>query len=323
VLTRENSKSLITQTIQEYYELIMIPLRKNISEYNRRNNSAAYRMNDQFLIFSMIIRNMENVAVSIMDLDNINLSKLLNLCKDISELYNLPVYKNMPENTVIPTEGIKIELGMNSKDFVEFILGYEISEKLRNTKFVTTSLPDIGVSLPWNTIVLSNMPDRSQGRYNPRGNLSYSSTEVGRIGLEIHELWHQVRWKEHPLKSFGKLTIIERIKDLMSGDKYDKSPYYEGDTVENSNVISRINKLEDITAFEGQAQFIGRWAADVFAYYTNYYFQPGDKEENKKKSKEMWEKMVKRLTQEAWIILRSGFNSKAANEIIQQYQNLG
>jgi len=319
VLTRENAKSLITQTMQEYYELVMMPLRKNIREYNRRNNRAAFQMNDQFLNFSMVIRNLDNVAVSIMDLDNINLSKLLNLCKDISELYKLPVYENMPESTVIPREGIRIELGMNSIDFVEFILGYEISEKLRNTKFVTTSLPDIGVSLPWNTIVLSSAPDNFQGRYNPGRNFDYISTEVGRIGLDIHELWHQVQWKKHPLKSFGKLAIIERIKDLISGNKYKNSPYYEGDTVENSDVLNKVSKLDDITTFEGQAQFIGRWAADVFAYYTNYDFISG----NKRVVPDSKKLMLQRLTQEAWIILRSEFKSKAANEIILQYQNIG
>jgi hypothetical protein len=55
--------------------------------------------------------------------------------------------------------------------------------------------------------------------------------------------------------------------------------------------LASIKKLSDISTYEGQAQFVGQWNADVYEYLTG-----GNVDMN-------------RLKREAMIILNSGFDS--------------
>ncbi|MDR2663043.1 MAG: hypothetical protein LBC31_08615 [Treponema sp.] len=131
-------------------------------------------------------------------------------------------------------------------------------------------------------------------------------TDIGRIGLEVHELWHQIQWQTHPVVSFGKLAIVERIQAWLARNNYSRSPYFKGDSVSNTQVL-KIKALDDIKTFEGQAQFIGQWAADVFRFYTQGHSSD----------------YANRLLIESKIIIGSGFKSMAAHEIFSYYQNMG
>ena len=132
--------------------------------------------------------------------------------------------------------------------------------------------------------------DAFQGGYNPNKNKTPS--EVGRIGLETHELWHQYQYKTD-FFAFGKLAA-EQINYTLAGN----DPYFKGDPVRNTQLFNQIQTLKDIPTLEGQAQFVGQWNADVYQYLTG-----GDAD-------------MKKLYNEAVVIIRSGFHSQAASDIL-------
>jgi hypothetical protein len=282
----------------------MEPLYRDYAQYDLTKNRVIYEMYSQYGSYRNIIRNIGTVSEALLDLDNYQMTQLLSLCKDISELYSLPVFKRMPGDTTVYRDGNSVA-NMNSKEFVGFILGYEVSAKLKRTRFVAFNL-NRGVSLPGGTIVLPSPGQPYQGGYNPGYRTSNTLTDIGRIGLEVHELWHQIQWQTHPLDSFLKLVIVERIQDLLAEKDPSRSPYLKGDSVNNAQVL-KIRVLDDIETFEGQAQFIGQWAADVFRFYTE-----GHSSEH-----------ANRLLIEARIIINSEFKSMAAQEILSYYQNMG
>ena len=78
----------------------------------------------------------------------------------------------------------------------------------------------------------------------------------------------------------------------------ENDPYAKGDPVGNTQLFSNVKTIKDIPTLEGQAQFIGQWNADVYQYLTK-----GDVN-------------MERLHNEAVVIIRSGFHSQAASDIL-------
>jgi RHS repeat-associated protein len=179
---------------------------------------------------------------------------------------------------------------IDSKQFLRYTLGYEVYKTVENTKISSTNFGRAW-SVPWGTIYIP-VNDNFQGRYNP----DYKSgkgppSETGRIGLETHELWHQVQYDRNPITALVKL-IIEGIQDFFGYSPYDcGNPLRPG-------VLASIKTLSDIPTLEGQAQFIGQWNADVHQYLS------GGKID------------MNRLRQEAQIIINSGYHSPAASGIL-------
>jgi hypothetical protein len=100
-MTRENAKNFITQTIFEFKKMVMDPLNRNINYYDTENNDKAVRLHEQFSRYSNAVKNISEVSDSISELDDTQISQLLFLCKDISELYDLPVHGEMPDGEVL------------------------------------------------------------------------------------------------------------------------------------------------------------------------------------------------------------------------------
>jgi hypothetical protein len=179
---------------------------------------------------------------------------------------------------------------VDSKQFIAHTMGNGITALISNSRIISTS-GKRGSSMPWGTIRIP-ANDRYQGGYNPDYWAGGSATEAGRIGIETHELWHQVQYKSSVIKTFFRL-ITEQIKYILGID----NPYSKGDP-RNSSVLNSISKLDDISTLEGQAQFVGQWNADVYAYMNGENID------------------MNRLRQEARIILRSGYESQAAKDIL-------
>jgi hypothetical protein len=96
--TRERALYLIQTTISQFHEDVMIPLNSSMRQrpyIDGQSNAEA--LNARFHIFSQGVANLEgSVSREIAGLDNFRLSQLLSLCRDISELYSLEVYSEMP-----------------------------------------------------------------------------------------------------------------------------------------------------------------------------------------------------------------------------------
>ena len=174
----------------------------------------------------------------------------------------------------------------SSVDFMKYTMGYEVFEQVKNARVSFTNTKRAS-SMPWGKISLPKN-DTFQGGYNP----NKTPSEIGRIGLETHELWHQYQYKTD-FFAFGKLAA-EQIKYTLA----ENDPYAKGDPVGNTQLFSNVKTIKDIPTLEGQAQFIGQWNADVYQYLTK-----GDVN-------------MERLHNEAVVIIRSGFHSQAASDIL-------
>jgi hypothetical protein len=216
----------------------------------------------------------------------------------VFNLVNLHVYHYAGNNPVKYTDPDG-KTPVDSKQFFSYTMGNNIGILVQNTKFVVTTNNRAG-SMPWGKIYMPSN-DSYQGGYNPGYYRGSGPSETGRIGLETHELWHQVQYKQEGLKALFGL-IGEQI-NYREGKGID--PYIKGDSVNSPGILSTINKLSDISTREGQAQFVGQWNADVYEYLNG-----GNIDMN-------------RLKREAQIILNSGFNSKAASDILLLDYNRG
>jgi hypothetical protein len=81
-------------------------------------------MFSQYGNYRNIIRNIDTVSEALFDLDNYQMTQLLSLCKDISELYGLPVYSRMSDDTQVYRDGDHRVANMNFVEFVGFIFGH-------------------------------------------------------------------------------------------------------------------------------------------------------------------------------------------------------
>jgi hypothetical protein len=97
-MTKENALNLIRMTVFEFHRNVMIPLNTNIHLYDKLHHINAVKLHEQFFGFSDDVQHLyDDISKAIMEeLDNFQTSQLLSLCRDISELYNLPVFKDMP-----------------------------------------------------------------------------------------------------------------------------------------------------------------------------------------------------------------------------------
>ena len=101
-MTKDDALRLIRMTIYEFHRDVMIPLDKNIHLYDKERNKYAIHLHEQFKTFSNAVDDLySDVTDGIKELDDAQLSELLQLCKDISELYNLPVLGSMPVDCTI------------------------------------------------------------------------------------------------------------------------------------------------------------------------------------------------------------------------------
>jgi hypothetical protein len=204
---------------------------------------------------------------------------------------NLHVYHYAGNNPVRYTDPDGRE-GRDSVKFFAYALGESYAKLVRNTKFVFMKTPDgRGASIPGG-IIFIDPSNTFQGGYNPQYvNANSPGSDVGEIGLEIHELWHQVQYKVIPF-AFSRL-LYEQAKNGKNG--YD--PYALGDPT-NPSVLNTIKKLSDINSLEGQAQFIGQWAADLYSYLQGEQVD------------------MQRLRREAQVLFNSGVEAPGVNDIL-------
>jgi hypothetical protein len=104
-ISRENALRLIRVTIFEFHRDVMIPLNSNIHLYDRERNADAICLHERFHDFSTAVQDIYSTMSTAMEeleeWDNSKLSQFLNLCRDISELYDLPVHGEMPDGEVL------------------------------------------------------------------------------------------------------------------------------------------------------------------------------------------------------------------------------
>lgn len=172
-------------------------------------------------------------------------------------------------------------------------MGDEIASLVADVKIKYGTIPGKrGGSAPWGTIYIP-LNDTFQGGYNLEAYRGVKATETGRVGLESHELWHQVQYKRSGVLAFSTLAL----EFLFNAGG--KNPYLTGDPVNNPGILNTVKKLSDISTLEGQAQFAGQWNADVYECVSGSMKNKAD---------------IDRLKTEADIILYSGINSQAARD---------
>ena len=195
---------------------------------------------------------------------------------------------NDPVNFTDPF-GLSASDKKSSIEFFAYTMGDEYGSIVKNTRINYTD-SERGFSAPWGSVYIPKN-DSYQGGYNtPREYKLGVPSETGRIGLETHELYHQVQYKTD-ITSLPRLAV-EQIQYSTGGD-----PYAKGDP-KLPSVLKNVQKLSDIPTLEGQAQFVGQWNADVYQHVTG-----GTVGQD-------------RLQKEAQIILNSGIKSQAAFDIL-------
>ncbi len=175
-------------------------------------------------------------------------------------------------------------------DFMRYTMGGSFWGEMNKTK-IKISNHERGWSLPIFGVLIPPSSDTYQGGYNPDKEKGKQSM-IGKIGLESHEIFHQYQYKHVPL-AFFKLAAEQIGYSLNVSD-----PYREGDYNKNKGLLNKIQKLVDIKTLEGQAQFVGQWNADVYAFLTGKEID------------------VSALKKEALIIQNSGFQSFATSKIL-------
>jgi len=102
MITKEDALRLIRMAIFEFHRDVMIPLNNNIHLYDKETHKNAIKLNEHFSGFSEGVENLyedgSEASAELAELDNFQTSQLLSLCRDISELYKLPVFESMPES---------------------------------------------------------------------------------------------------------------------------------------------------------------------------------------------------------------------------------
>jgi hypothetical protein len=211
----------------------------------------------------------------------------------VFNVVNLHTYHYAGNNPVkyVDPDGRQSNSWIDVKNFYNYTMGSKIASLVANTGIKYSSTNNRAGSAPWGTVYISTN-STSQGGYNPSAS-SGIPAETGHIGRQAHELWHQVQYKTDPT-AFAKLCIEQANYSLNNG--YD--PYVLGDPANNPSILNTIKSLSDIEPLEGQAQFVGQWNADVFEWMNG-----GSVDMN-------------RLKKEAWVIINSGINSPAAQDII-------
>jgi hypothetical protein len=140
--------------------------------------------------------------------------------------------------------------------------------------------------------------------YNPEH--PRQETDVGTVGLEIHELWHQVQYRERH-RGTPFVILVDEIRRYYRSNLVD-NPYKKGDPTLSSFDWNKINQVEDIETLEGQAQFVGQWAADLYSLKTGYY--------RTTPMQNYVDKLQERKSRMAEIILRSNIDSQGARDIL-------
>jgi len=218
-MTKENAMSLITETIQEFYTLVMSPLKKNIYQYENEKQKYAnvLRLYEEFFGYENAVKNIEEVSAYLPELGDFQMSQLLSLCRDISELYELPVSEKMPEfisdlNAVryvapgMPNTLSKHKNRAHRDDelkFIREILGPIGERAYRNSvifELILKDYKDGGFSFPVFECGIVNLG--SNHFSNPLDSLE------GR-DLLVHEMFHQVQYiQDIPFANLIKEFII-------------------------------------------------------------------------------------------------------------------
>jgi len=191
------------------------------------------------------------------------------------------------------------------RDFISDAMGKNIATLTDIKNFIYHSISNVpSSSLPGEIIIIN----RKSVSYSP----NHKITDVGRIGLEMHELWHQVQYKEkregdepflqlmyEQLSYYCKNKDVCEEHDICGYDIYDV-----GNPTLNAFSWDRISKLSDIPTLEGQAQFVGQWAADLYSKRYRYW------KKFNAEVKYYKENLAERLVRMAEILYNSGYKSR-------------
>jgi len=96
-ITKGEAKNLIRQTVLEFRERVMIPLHNNRDGFIRAGDTRRLKLIDRCPAFLNAAGNLEAVSDSILELDALQVTQLLSLCRDVSGLYALPVHAKIHE----------------------------------------------------------------------------------------------------------------------------------------------------------------------------------------------------------------------------------
>jgi hypothetical protein len=275
-------------TIFEFQRDVMIPLNGSIRQRPSGDGQTnAEMLNNQFRAFSQGVGNLYgSVSNTIEELDNFRLSQLLSLCRDISELYNLNVFAQMPsfiaDNNLLdanpedPEPLRYVAPGVTRGRFrrrtrdrphrdAELAFAREVLGPIGERAFKNSR---IALITPRMALTASRFSGMSVEEVNNSG-LSIPFFSAGKIWLGenqyddpmadkwgryllIHELFHQVQYLQGvPLaRLISEVIRHNRHADL---NVYEFRSYLHRDT------------LSDLPHYESQASLVG--------FFAQYYYE--------------------------------------------------
>jgi hypothetical protein len=245
-MTKENALHLIRMTVFEFHRDVMIPLNANIHLYDKMPHSSAVRLNEQFFDFSSAVQNLYGeISKAIMeDLDNFQTSQLLSLCRDISELYSLPVFKDMPGS--IPDNSPIKYAGPGVTDTLNYGLEDNTLEKLKShiRKFGDEELAKrlAEVESGQSRIVFEEMKDGTEGHtVFDNGKVTYRLSKEYEKTSDEADLWRASIILAHELQRnpatgdlrgetadivMRDMAFVERLVSVHGEKVYEQMPEF-------------------------------------------------------------------------------------------------
>jgi len=315
-LSRKDALSLIRMTIFEFQRDVLIPLNGSIRQRPSGNGQTnAEMLNNQFRAFSQGVGNLYgSVANAIEELDNFRLSQLLSLCRDISELYNLNVFAQMPS---FIADNNLLDANPEDPEPLRYVAPSVTRGRFRRRTrdrahrdaelaFAREVLGPIGERAYKNSVIR-----RFRSDFNQNSGLSISLFGVGKIwlgknqydnpmstawgrNLFIHELFHQVQYIKGVLVTRLAWEVARHhLPGSFDAYAYDLS----------------VNELSDLPNYEAQASLVGDFAEDYHAlrHGRNFHFLPSNPRRIRNRD------TIMRMTQ---ILENSGFITEATRYII-------
>ena len=279
-MTRENALRFIRITVFEFHRDVMIPLNSNIHLYDRKRNADAIRLHEQFHDFSAAVQDiystMSNTMGELGEFDNFKLSQLFSLCRDISELYSLPVFKYMPNS--IPDNSPIRYVNPGATDILNYELEDNSLEKLKSQirKFgdeeLTKRLAE--VENGQSQIVFEEMKDSTEGHtVFDNGKVTYRLNKKYEKASDEADLWKASIILAHELQRnpatgdllgetaevvMRDLGFIEKLVAEYGEKVYEKIPEFA--------VLHNVRKL---CGEEGLKEFV-----DVAFNHEGSYYDP-------------------------------------------------
>jgi hypothetical protein len=210
-ISRKYALRCIIETLDQFQVRVMQPLDKNHHLYDRATHGKALRLHEQFTEFSTAVDNLMEDTDLIYYMDAAELSQLLSLCRDISELYDLPVHREIPDGEVLEVDD-EITIPFELPIICNYCFSDDIVE-------VTLDLDD--GNLQSNSVVTSDGTSRvrTPNSFLPRLLFQFTDKFVEGLTPFAYHVVDNIRKLEVENLGIGGIQNMEwsKVSDAISG----------------------------------------------------------------------------------------------------------